>query len=272
PKTTPCTRTLLSNAATAYLTSQTRGTFTPLTPYLSPNWTYTENNSPIASPLTSPTTILLKPLTIAYNRTIYDLDACATYTEIIAPSTQAPYVLGVQIRHSPLPPSSSPPTTNTTTTITSIDTITTTPKSWLFNATSTLLHAQQESWLPIPPAQQDSRDAIRAAGDAYLDMWSDASAVNRVPWGTPCTRLEGGAYTGTGSKNDSCRVGVPVGGGQKPNTGRRYVIDVEMGSVSVFCVWEHMMNAADSHEFRLEKGKLRYIHTMTSCGDKVCRL
>jgi hypothetical protein len=45
-----------------------------------------------------------------------------------------------------------------------------------------------------------------------------------------------------------------------------------MGSVSIFCVWEHMMMAADSHEFRLEGGKLRYVHTMTVCGGQQCKL
>lgn len=32
------------------------------------------------------------------------------------------------------------------------------------------------------------------------------------------------------------------------------------------------MNAADSHEFRLENGKLRYVHTITECGGKTCKL
>jgi hypothetical protein len=26
----------------------------------------------------------------------------------------------------------------------------------------------------------------------------------------------------------------------------------------------------DSHEFRLEGGKLRYVHTLSSCGGKAC--
>ncbi|TVY80302.1 hypothetical protein LSUE1_G004686 [Lachnellula suecica] len=57
-----------------------------------------------------------------------------------------------------------------------------------------------------------------------------------------------------------------------PNTRRRYVVDEAMGSVSIFCLWEHMMMAADSHEFRLEGGKLRYVHTMTVCGGQPCAL
>jgi hypothetical protein len=26
----------------------------------------------------------------------------------------------------------------------------------------------------------------------------------------------------------------------------------------------------DSHEFRIEGGKLRYVHTLSSCGEKAC--
>lgn len=54
-------------------------------------------------------------------------------------------------------------------------------------------------------------------------------------------RLEGSAYTGSGSANDSCKPGIPSNHSQAPNTRRRYVIDEEMGSVSIFNVWEHMV-------------------------------
>lgn len=131
---------------------------------------------------------------------------------------------------------------------------------------------QQEKWDPIPEDKRDSRAVIQAAGDAYMDMWNNATADQAVPWGTPCTRLEGSAYTGKGQPDDSCRPGIPSNHSQAPNTHRRYVVDVAMGSVSIFCVWEHMMMAADSHEFRLEGGKLRYVHTMTVCGGQVCKL
>lgn len=77
---------------------------------------------------------------------------------------------------------------------------------------------------------------------------------------------------GKGLPTDSCTPGIPSNHSQAPNTHRRYVIDEAMGSVSIFCLWEHMMNAADSHEFRLEGGKLRYVHTMTECGGRVCKL
>lgn len=100
---------------------------------------------------------------------------------------------------------------------------------------------KQEVWTPLPAAQRSARGVIQDAGDAYLDMWSSATSSELVPWGTPCVRLEGSSYTGKGSPDDSCKPGIPSNHNQKPNSRRRYVIDEEMGTVSIFCVWEHMV-------------------------------
>lgn len=257
PTAEPCNTTALLAAADAYVSSQTTGSLTPLLPLLSTNWTYTENNALT----TLKSSVLSKALKIDHRRTNTDTTACASYTELIITSPSTPYVLGTQLRHDPV-----------SLQLTSIDTIASTTNSWLFNATLTLQHVLAESWTPLLATQRSSRAVIQAAGDAYLSMWDNATASDAVPWGTPCVRLEGSAYTGTGSASDSCKPGIPSNHSQKPNTHRRYVIDEVMGSVSIFCLWEHMMDAADSHEFRLEGGKLRYVHTMTVCGGQVCRL
>lgn len=142
--------------------------------------------------------------------------------------------------------------------VTKIDTIVTDAGDWLFNATGTQYYASREDWFVIPVEQRDSRAAIKAAADAYLDLFNDKSVV--VPWGTPCARLEGGIYTGRGSPTDSCNVGVPSG---VQLLNRRYVIDETVGAVDVFLNFGGPDGIPDSHEFRLEKGKLRFIHTMT---------
>jgi hypothetical protein len=100
---------------------------------------------------------------------------------------------------------------------------------------------------------------IQAAADAYCDIFSDKSV--KVPWGTPCARLEGGAYTGRGSPDDSCNVGIPDG---VRLTNRRYVIDETVGAVDVMMTFGS--NLPDSHEFRVEGGKLRFVHTITVMG------
>ena len=115
-------------------------------------------------------------------------------TELIVADAANPYVIGTQIRHN----SSSP-----TLAITLIDTVASTTGSWLFDAKKTLDYAKQEKWDAIPEGKRDARSVIQAAGDAYMDMWSDAKAADKVPWGTPCTRLEGGQYTGKGRPDDS---------------------------------------------------------------------
>ncbi|KAH9208108.1 hypothetical protein DL95DRAFT_42573 [Leptodontidium sp. 2 PMI_412] len=252
-----CNKTLLLAASDAYISSQTAGALTSLQLYLSTNWTYVENNK-----ATDPKKgVLSKSLKIDHRRTNTDLVACATYTEIIITDAANPYVIGTQLRHDDIDGK-----------ITLIDSIASTANSWIFDAKKTLQYVLQEKWDVIPEGKRDSRAVIQAAGDAYMDMWSDASAPAKVPWGTPCVRLEGSAYTGTGKPDDSCKPGIPSNHSQAGNTHRRHVIDEAMGSVSIFCVWEHMMMAADSHEFRLEGRKLRYVHTMTVCGGKPCKL
>jgi len=156
-----------------------------------------------------------------------------------------PYVIGTQMRFNG-------------DTISKMQTLVTTTGDWLFNVTGTLYWASRETWNTIPVAQRDTRATIQAAADAYLDIFKNKSVV--VPWGTPCDRLEGGMYTGTGKDTDSCNVGIPNG---QDLTNRRYVIDETVGAVDVFLNFGGATGLPDSHEFRIQNGKLRYVHTLT---------
>jgi hypothetical protein len=144
-----------------------------------------------------------------------------------------------------------------------IDRIVTTAGGWLFNATGTLYYALRKDWGAIPEERHDSRDALKAAADAYFDLFKNATVP--VPSGTPGVRLEGGAYTGRGLPTDSCNVGV-IQSFDMPN--RRYVIDESVWVVIILIEFGSIGNAPDSHQFRIEGGKLRYIHTMTYCKVK----
>lgn len=250
-----CTREALLQAADAYIATQTSGRLDALQKFTGEGWTYVENNKQ-RSPNQS---VLTKAMKIDNRRTNVDTVLCATYSELIITDAANPYVIGTQIHH------------GADMKIRLVDSVASTKGSWLFDSKKTLSYVLQEKWDPIPEAKWDSRALIQAAGDAYMDLWS-ADTESKIPWGTPCTRLEGSAYTGKGRPDDSCKPGIPSNHKQAPNSNRRYVIDQSMGSVSILCVWEHMMMAADSHEFRLENGKLRYVHTMTECGGKTCRL
>ncbi|KAK0638598.1 hypothetical protein B0T16DRAFT_309456, partial [Cercophora newfieldiana] len=236
-----CTRAFLKSAADNLVAAQTAGDPSLLTALLSsaPATIYQQNEKP--STLT--TGILTTAIKPDHTRHVLDTTQCATYTEYISATGAKPYVNGFQLWF------------NANLTLTKIDALTTTTGDWLFNATGTLNWASKENWSEIPADKRDSREVIKAAGDAYLDIFSDKSVV--VPWGRPCSRLEGGAYTGNGGPNDRCDVGIPD---NVKLVNRRYVIDETVGVVDIFLTFGSL---ADSHEFRVEGGKLRFVHTIT---------
>ncbi|KAK3358829.1 hypothetical protein B0T25DRAFT_577059 [Lasiosphaeria hispida] len=235
-----CTRALLRANSEVYLAAQTAGNPSLLTALASPNFTYTEDF--VARNIKTGT--LATALALAHNRTIIDTTQCATYTEIISTDPKTQRVIGTQLRYDP-----------TGKVLVKAETLVTREGDWAFNATQTFGYAAKEDGLWGEIAARDSRAVIRAAGDAYLDLFNDASVV--VPWGTPCHRLEGGWYTGNGSATDSCNVGVPSG---VAITNRRYVIDEVLGTVDAFVTFG---SRPDSHEFRVEGGKIRFVHTLT---------
>jgi len=64
---------------------------------------------------------------------------------------------------------------------------------------------------------------------------------------------------------DSCDVGVPSG---VNISNRRFVVDSTIGAVVAFCTFgagnpNGGSGSPDTHLFRVESGKLRYVHTLT---------
>ncbi|MCX7675787.1 MAG: hypothetical protein N2Z59_00220, partial [Alteraurantiacibacter sp.] len=137
--------------------------------------------------------------------------------------------------------------------------ITTREGDWLFDGERTAYYASREDWSEIPPERRNTREELLAAANAYLDLFNDPTV--QVPWGTPCARLEGGIYTGRGLPTDTCNVGVPTG---VPMVERQYVVDEVRGAVNVF-LRMGTNRRPDSHTFRIEDGKIRYVHTVTNC-------
>jgi hypothetical protein len=202
--------------------------------------------------------VIAKPRKVDWDRSFYDTASCLVYIESIITDPAEPYVLATMITARGSPGSGAG-------TVASFDVITSSTKDWLFDASKTLYYAQREDWSEIPEAQRNTRDELRAAADAYLNLFKDKSV--QVPWGTPCARLEGSAYTGKGQPDDSCAVGVPE---NIDMAERRYVIDPVVGSVAVF-LRMGPNKRPDAHVFRIEGGKIRYVHTVTNCGtDENC--
>jgi hypothetical protein len=246
-----CTRATLKAVTDAHLAAQTAGQSS-----FAANATYTENRKKVDIK----SSVLSKALKVDHSRAQHDVLQCAAFTEFIVTNSASPYVIATQIRLD-----------NTTNHLSQMDSIVTTKGDWLFNVTGTYYWASHENWDIIPADKRDSRTTIQAAGDAYCNLFTDKSVV--VPWGTPCARLEGGMYTGKGAATDSCNVGVPSGVNL---VNRQYVVDEEYGTVDIMMDFAGKKGSVgaqglpDSHEFRLEGGKLRYVHTLSSCGGKTC--
>ena len=245
-----CTRASLKEATDRYVATQSTGQINYLKAVSDlDRVSYLEN----FNGTNIKTGVLSQALKIDHARSIYDTVTCASYTELIITDPKHPYVIGTQIHF-------------TGPNITKIESVVTDADDWLFSAKHTLHYALPENWETIPVEKRDSRATIQAAADAYLDLFNNKSVV--VPWGYPCARLEGGLYTAKGLANDSCAVGVPSG---VPLTRRRYVIDESIGTVDVLLAFGNTNNGLpDSHEFRVEGGKLRYVHTITACASPNC--
>ena len=240
-----CSREGLQRAVDLYIAAQTKGDTSGLP--LAAGLGYWEN----IAPFDINKGLIKTALKIDHHRSLFDTDTCQTFTEVIVTDKAKPYVLGTRLRVN-------------RDKIAEIEILWTTTGYWLFNADSYLKWSSSEDWSPIPENRRDTRETLVSAANAYLDAFLEGQK-DLVPWGYPCNRTEGGMHTGTGSPTDSCDVGVPSG---VNIVNRRFVVDPTLGSVVVFCTFGAGTpgggsGAPDTHLFRVENGKLRYVHTLT---------
>jgi hypothetical protein len=240
-----CTRGGLQRAVNLYIDAQTRGDLSGLP--LAPGVGYQEN----MAPADINAGMVTKPLNIDHHMSFFDTGTCQTFTEVIVTNPDEPYVLAARLRvnHDK---------------IVEVETLWTTTGYWLFNAENYLRYSSAEDWGPIPAERRDSRETLLFAANAYLDAFLEGK-IDLVPWGFPCERIEGGLYTGRGRPDDSCEVGVPSG---VNIANRRFIVDEVHGTVAVYCTFGAGTpgggsGAPDTHLFRIEDGKLRYVHTLT---------
>lgn len=240
-----CTRSGLQHAVDRYIAAQTSGDLSSM--QLPANVGYWENM--VLTDINS--SIVTKPLVIDHHMSILDEDSCSSFTEVIVTNDAEPYVIGTRLRvnHDK---------------IAEVETLWTTTGYWLFNADNYLQYSSTEDWGPLPVSMRSSRGTLVKAANAYLDAFLEGK-IDEVPWGFPCVRVEGGMYTGKGSPDDSCEVGVPAG---VNIANRRFVVDEVTGTVVVYCTFGTGTpgggsGSPDTHLFRVENGKLRYVHTLT---------
>jgi hypothetical protein len=240
-----CQRGGLQHAVRLYLEAQAKGDISILP--LANGLAYQENfkSGDIK------TGFLTKPLVIDRSLTLYDDQSCQTFTEFVVTNKAEPYVAGVTLRinHDK---------------IAEVRVIWTTTGYWLFNADNFLQYTSIENWGPIAADNRDTRGTLINAANAYMDAFLEGK-VDHVPWGYPCVRVEGGMTTTRGTDADTCEAGVPAG---VNISNRSFVVDEVTGSVVVWCTFggggpTGGSGAADTHLFRVENGKLRYVHTIT---------
>jgi hypothetical protein len=178
----------------------------------------------------------------------HDDKRCKTFTEIIVTQGGQPRIIGTRLyMHDGK--------------IIRVDSLVNKPGDWLFNANAYLKYTRQEDWGPLMKYQHTPPAEMIRGANAYLDAFSDK--FTEVPWGQPCARLEGGAYTNRDNKPDaSCEVGIPAGVLYIVN--RDYLIDEEKGVINVFCRFGNSATGGpDSHTFRYIDGKIRAVHTIS---------
>ncbi|KAI1404386.1 hypothetical protein F4819DRAFT_494882 [Hypoxylon fuscum] len=252
-----CTRELLVGATDKYVAAQAAGSASDFAALAASNVTYTENEVPMAISRS----ILTESIKIDHNRSIHDTVQCATFTEIIAATNPHQYVIGTRMLF------------GSDHMISSVESIVTDRGDWAFNATGYLYWNSLENWDPIPEDKRDTREVVQASGNAYFERFQNESVV--VPFGIPCSRLEGGASTAPlNMTGDSCTLaGLPS---TLVVTNRRFVVDEVMGVVDIFLGFPGLDRSQgtdpmpDSHLFRIEEGKIRYIHTVSSCVEAGC--
>lgn len=237
-----CTRATLQAAVDSYVAAQKAGDAKQLT--FTEKARYLENMSEVAPDKGLWNTAL----PIAYTNSILDSKRCKTFTEIIVTEGDHQYVIGTRLYVDGGK-------------ITRIDSLVTDKGDWLFNANNYLKVSKTEDWNVLPAEKRTPMQAMLNGANAYLDLFADKHV--EAPWGSPCERMEGGAYTNRKQDpNSTCKVGIPNGVLYIVN--RDYVVDEEKGVVNIFCRFGNSSTGMpDSHMFKYVNGKFRYVHTIS---------
>ena len=237
-----CTRQSLQSAVDSYLAAQKAGDRTRMA--FADKVKYLENMSEVAADKGLWNTAL----PVAFSRSFLDKDRCRTFSEVIVTGGDHPYVIGTRLSVD-------------NGKITGIDSLVSDKGDWLFNANAYLKYSSKEDWAAPKSGSHEPMQELINAANSYLDLFSDK--LVKTPWGRPCARLEGGAYTNrSADPNATCEVGIPPGVLYIVN--RDYVVDEEQGVINVFCRFGNSTTGMpDSHTFRLVDGKLRNVHTIS---------
>ena len=235
-----CTMDQLKAATAAYVAAQGKGSLAALPLHEKAEYLQDMKTVPAAEGLWN------TPLAVAHSMSFHDPLRCKTFSEVIVTGAK-PYVIGTRLYMDKGK-------------VIRVDSLVTKPGDWLFNANAYLKYSKAENWQPIMKYQGTAPAEMIRGANAYLDAFADKFTA--IPWGQPCARLDGGAYTKAQGRPDaSCEVGIPPGVLYIVN--RDYLIDPEMGVINVFCRFGGSTGGPDSHSFRFIDGKMRAVHTIS---------
>ena len=235
-----CTRESLKAIADKYLEAQKAGDPSGLP--LASAVTYMQNNK--AS--TADKCMWKTAMPVDFSLSLLDVDSCRAFVEVVSSTGSTPWVMMTWLKVEEGK-------------ISEVDAMVTTTGDFMFNAKKYVDYAKKQDWSILTESQKITRQELVAGGDAYLDMFADG-VDDGIPWGHPCERIEGGNMFVT----PDCIQGMPGHGGMGGTvniTKRRYAVDVDMGTVDVFCSFGGSM--PDSHMFRLVDGVIKLVHTLT---------
>jgi hypothetical protein len=236
-----CTMDQLKAATAAYVEGQKKGSLAALPLHEKAEYLQDMKTIPAAEGLWN------TALPIDHAMSFHDPIRCKTFSEIVVTQGGKPYVIGTRLYLDKGK-------------VIRVDSLVTKPGDWLFNANAYAKYSKAENWQPLMKYQHTAPAEMIRGANAYLDAFADK--FTDIPWGQPCARLEGGAYTNREGKPDaSCEVGIPAGTLYIVN--RDYLIDPEMGVINVFCRFGSSTGGPDSHSFRFIDGKMRAVHTIS---------
>jgi hypothetical protein len=238
-----CTRDTLIKATESYIAAQQAGKISKMS--FTKDAKFFEDMNPAAKDKM----LINTALPIAFHRSMYDAARCKSFTEVIVTEGDHPYVIGTRL-------------TVDKGKITEVNSLITDKSDWLFNAADYLKYSKAEDWSTLPIDNRVSRQELINGANSYFDFIFLDKGV-RPPWGTPCARLEGGAYTNAKNEDkDTCQIPAPLG--EMFVSNRTFLVDEELGVVNIFCLFEdNGAGMPDSHTFRMVNGKYRFIHTLS---------
>ncbi len=236
-----CTMDQLKAATAAYVEGQKKGSLAALPLHEKAEFLQDMKDVPAAEGLWN------TPLPVAHEMSLHDPLRCKTFSELVVTQGGTPYVIGTRLYLDAGK-------------VIRVDSLVTKPGDWLFNANAYFKYTAAENWQPLMKYQHTAPPEMIRGANAYLDAFADK--FTDIPWGQPCARLEGGAYTNRDGKPDaSCEVGIPPGTLYLVN--RDYLVDPEMGVINVFCRFGSSTGGPDSHMFRFIDGKIRGVRTLS---------